>query len=84
MFLGLSNNGLNPYRQCAFLSGLRCEAVIPLEIQIPSLRVALTSKMSQGDNDRLRLHEHETLDEKWIHAQQHIELYQARNSKAFN
>ena len=54
-----------------------CEAVIPLEIQMPSLRVALTTKITLEDNDRLRLQELEALDEKRLQAQQHIELYQA-------
>ena len=40
--------------------------------------------MTTEDNDRLRLQELEALDEKWLQAQQHIELYQARISKAFN
>jgi len=31
------------------------EAIIPLEIQIPSLRVALMVRMTMEDNDRLRL-----------------------------
>jgi len=61
-----------------------CEAVIPLEIQMPSLRVTLMTKMTIEDNDRLRLQELEALDEKGLQAQQHIELYQARISKAFN
>ena len=61
-----------------------CEAVIPLEIQMPSLRVALMTKITLEDNDRLRLQELEALDEKRLQAQQHIKLYQARISKAFN
>ena len=61
-----------------------CEAVIPLEIQMLSLRVAMMTKMTMKDNDRLRLQELEILDEKRLQAQQHIELYQARISKAFN
>ena len=40
--------------------------------------------MTKEDNDRLRLQELEALGEKWLQAQQHIELYQARISKAFN
>ena len=32
-----------------------CEAVIPLEIQMPSLRVTLMTRMIKEDNDRLRL-----------------------------
>jgi len=47
----------------------RCEAVIPLEIQMPSLRVALATKMTKEDNDRLRLQELEALDEKRLQAQ---------------
>jgi len=42
------------------------------------------TKMTTEDNDRLRLQELEALDEKRLQGQQHIELYQARISKAFN
>jgi len=41
-----------------------------------SLRFALTANMTDGDNDRLRLQELETLDEKQLQVQQHIKLYQ--------
>ena len=41
-----------------------CEAVIPLEIQMSSLRVALMARMTKEDNDRLRLQELEAVDEK--------------------
>jgi len=44
----------------------------------------LATKMTDGDNDRLRLQELEMLDEKRLQAQQRIKLYQARISKAFN
>ena len=37
---------------------------IPLEIQMPSLRVALMTRMTKEDNDQLRLQELEALDEK--------------------
>ena len=40
--------------------------------------------MTKEDNDRLRLQELKALDEKWLQAQQRIELYQARISKDFN
>jgi len=42
------------------------------------------TRMTKEDNDRLRLQELEFLDEKRLQAQQHIELYQARISKAFD
>ena len=54
-----------------------CEASIPLEIQMSSLRIALATKMTEGDNDRLCLQDLEALDEKRLQTQQHIELYQA-------
>ena len=41
-----------------------CEAVIPLEIQMSSLLIALATKMTKEDNDRLRLQELEALDDK--------------------
>jgi len=40
--------------------------------------------MTEGDNNRLHLQELEALDEERRQAQQRIELYQARISKAFN
>ena len=46
----------------------RCEAVKPLEIQIPSLRVALATQMTGEDNLQLRLEELEALDEKRLQA----------------
>ena len=49
-----------------------------------SLQVALTTKMTKEDNDQLCLQELEALDEKWLQAQQRIELYQVRISKDFN
>nr|XP_027071991.1 uncharacterized protein LOC113696809 [Coffea arabica] len=60
------------------------EAVLPLECQIPSLRIAIQEGLSGEDNVRLRLEELEALDEKRLEAQQRIECYQARLSKAFN
>ena len=84
MSLGLPDHSSDTDRQYAFFPGIWVRRVIPLEIQVPSLRVALTTKMTSEDNDRLRLQELEALDEKRLQAQQHIELYQARISKAFN
>ncbi|WRX10057.1 Integrase [Theobroma cacao] len=58
--------------------------VLPLERQIPSLRIAIQEGLSNEDNVRLRLEELEALDEKTLEAQQRLECYQARLSKAFN
>ena len=51
--------------------------MLPLEIQIPSLRVALTAEMTNEEKHRQRLQELEALDDKRLQAQQQIELYQA-------
>jgi len=60
------------------------EAVLPLERQIPSLRIAIQEGLTVEDNARLRLEELEALDEKRLEAQQRLQCYQARLSKAFN
>ena len=52
-----------------------CEAVLSLEIQIPSLHVALITEMTNEERHRLRLQELEALDDKRLQAQQQIELY---------
>jgi len=82
--LGLSNyvqdaNAVNPY---ALVYGV--VAVLPLENHIPSLRVATQEGLSEDDNHKLRLAELESLDEKRLQAQQKLECYQARLSRAFN
>ena len=60
------------------------EAVLPLEQQIPSLRIAIQEGLTNEENVRLRLQELEALDEKRLEAQQRLECYQARLSRAFN
>ena len=60
------------------------ESILPLELQIPSLRVAIQEGLTNDENDRLRLAELEALDEKRLQAQQKSECYQARLSRAFN
>ncbi|WKA02825.1 hypothetical protein VitviT2T_020978 [Vitis vinifera] len=60
------------------------EVVLPLERQIPSLKIAIHEGLTNEDNAKLRLQELETLDEKRLEAQQLLECYQARLSRAFN
>ena len=50
---------LTPY---ALVYGV--EVVLPLEIQIPSLCIAILEGLSEDDNHKLRLTELESLDEK--------------------
>ena len=60
------------------------EAVLPLERQIPSLRIAIQEDLSNEDNVHLRLEKLKALDKKRLEAQQRLECYQARVSRAFN
>ena len=60
------------------------EAVLPLESQIPSLRIAIQEGPTEDDNAQLCLQELEALDEKMLEAQQCLECYQARLTRAFN
>ena len=60
------------------------EAVLPLECQIPSLRIVIQEGLSNEDNVHLRLEELEALDEKRLGAQQRLKCYQARISRTFN
>ena len=76
--MGLSQDSENPDESYTVLFGIGCEAVLPLEIQISSLRIALTTKMTNEEKHRVRLQELEALNDKRLKAQQQIELYQAR------
>ena len=60
------------------------EAVLLLELQIPSLHIATQEGLIEDENHKLRLAELEALDEKRLLAQQKLECYQARLSRAFN
>ncbi|KAL0332958.1 UNVERIFIED_CONTAM: hypothetical protein Scaly_2197300 [Sesamum calycinum] len=60
------------------------EAVLPLEQQIPSLRIAIQEGLTEEENPQIRLEELEALNEKRLEAQQRLECYQARLSRAFN
>ncbi|CAB4316559.1 unnamed protein product [Prunus armeniaca] len=58
------------------------EAVLALEVQLPSLRVALhLTNLEEKEN--VRLAKLEALDEKRLAAQQRLELYQAQVAGAF-
>ncbi|KAL0387546.1 UNVERIFIED_CONTAM: hypothetical protein Sradi_2636400 [Sesamum radiatum] len=60
------------------------EAVLPLEQQIPSLRIAIQEGLIEEENAQIRLEELEALDEKRLKTQQMLECYQARLFREFN
>ncbi|KAG9450484.1 hypothetical protein H6P81_010449 [Aristolochia fimbriata] len=60
------------------------EAVLPLEVQLPSLRIAVREGLTTEECSQLRLAELESLDEQRLEAQQRLECYQSRMTRAFN
>ena len=73
-----------PTKSTPFSLVYGCEAVLPLEIQIPSLRVAIANGMTDEERHKQRLEKLKNLDEVRLAAQQQIELYQARIARAYN
>jgi len=53
----------------------RAEIVLLLDIQIPSLCIAIQEGLSEDENHELHLAELEALDEKRLQAQQQLECY---------
>jgi len=53
----------------------RVEVVLPLELQIPSLRIAIQEGFMADENHSFHLVELEALDERTLQAQQKLECY---------
>lgn len=75
---------LEPQQELPFSPVYGCKVVLTLEIHIPSLRVALITKMTDEKKRKLRLKELEALTGKHLKNQQQIEFYQARISAVDN
>lgn len=60
------------------------EAVRPLEVQLPSLRVAMQAGLTTDQHAKLRFNELDNLDEERLKAKLWIELYQSRMAEAYN
>ena len=60
------------------------EAVLPVELEVPSLRVAMESQITEVDWIRNRYDELALLDEKRLRALYHVQGYQRRVARAFN
>jgi len=52
------------------------EIFIPLEIEIPSLRIALKDIMKEPQVWEAKMNQLEDLDEKRVHALEHLRVYQ--------
>ena len=51
------------------------EAVLPVEVQLPSLRVPIQDEITHDEQVQLRLQELDALEEGRLHALQNLELY---------
>ena len=60
------------------------EAVLPIEVEIQSLRVLVETKVLGEDWAKARYEELALLDEKRVRAQYHPQGYQKRIARAFN
>ncbi|KAJ3708249.1 hypothetical protein LUZ61_011954 [Rhynchospora tenuis] len=60
------------------------EAILPLEIELPSLRTAMYCEMTLDERARLRLEELDAMDETRLAAQQKLEIYQAQMARAYD
>lgn len=60
------------------------EAILPIEIELPSLRVSLKNIISEENYRVARLQELEFLDEKWQNALKHLQYYQNRMRRSYN
>ena len=60
------------------------EAVLPIEVEIQSLRVVVETKVLEKDWDKARYEQLALIDEKKSGAQYHAQGYQKRVARAFN
>ena len=67
-----------------FRSVYGMEAVLPMEVQIPSLRIMKDAGLNEDDWIQTRLNQLNLIDEKRLAAVCHGQTYQKRMIKAFN
>ncbi|KAK1665874.1 hypothetical protein QYE76_054033 [Lolium multiflorum] len=60
------------------------EAVLPLEVQLPSLRVAIQDELTKDEQVHLRFQELNALEEERLYALQNLELYRQNMVRAYD
>jgi ribonuclease HI len=60
------------------------EAVLPLEVEIPSLRVAIHDELTEDERVLLRYQELNTVEEGRLNALQNLELYRKNMARAYD
>ncbi|XP_074270212.1 uncharacterized protein LOC141593157 [Silene latifolia] len=61
-----------PTQATSYMLVYGVEAVLPLQMQIPSLRISIQEELTEDENDKVHLPELESLDEKRLEAQQKL------------
>ncbi|XP_020688763.1 uncharacterized protein LOC110104128 [Dendrobium catenatum] len=72
-----------PTQSTPYALAFGAEAVLPLEVELPSLRVAVSYNLSEEENAQLRLEELDGLNELRLRAYQCLKLCQARMKRHF-
>jgi transposase InsO family protein len=73
-----------PTQATPYSLALGVEVVLPLEVELPSLRVTMQNDMTMDECQQLRLDELDAMDEKRLIAQQNLEIYQAKMVRAYD
>ncbi|CAO2036931.1 unnamed protein product [Urochloa humidicola] len=73
-----------PTEDTPYSLGYGCEAVLSLEVQLPSLRAAIHDGLTQDEQIRLRFQELDALEEECLHAAQDLELYRQNMVRAYD
>lgn len=73
-----------PKKSTPFSLVYGCEAVLPMDIQIMSIRVTISTGMTDKEKHKQYLEQLKDLEKTQLAAQQQVELHQARISRAYN
>lgn len=82
--MGLSCHSSHTHAGYALLLVFGSEAVLPLEVELPSLWVAIQDEITRVEQIRLRFQELDTLEEGRLNALQDLELYRKNMVRAYD
>nr|XP_027082332.1 uncharacterized protein K02A2.6-like [Coffea arabica] len=74
-----TSTGATPY---SLMYGM--EAILPAEVEIPSSRILMETKLEEADWIKQRHEQLSLIDEKWLNAICHGQCYQKRMARAYN
>lgn len=82
--MGLLNQHPYTYRCHTFSLVYKYEVILTIEVEIPSLRVSLESVVNNEEYWVFRLNELELLDERFLSALNHLQVYQNWIKQSYN